>query len=184
MTTFLNNIDTDKVTDLLNETHRNSTYFNEITNTVVSSYCADLDALLLTIDTSINQKNIPTEVIEDYMLQLASNIYFMGSKLEAVGIKEDVAKAMKQEVYNKAYLENDVETITESGKKIKPTKDANTAVAEEKSKYESIIHSVYTRTYKILKFKIESANELLSSLKKVLNRRIQEVDMDRYQPRI
>ncbi len=177
METFLNNIDTTKVTQLLNDTQNNSEYFNDITNQVVNAYTKDLDSLIKEIQEQINQKNLPTEVVEDFMLRLSSLIYFMGTNLESVGIKEDVAKAMKQEVYNKAYLENDVEFLNDAGKKVKPTKDANTAIAEEKSKYEGIIYTIYDRTYKIIKFKIDSASELLSSLKKVLNRRIQETSL-------
>lgn len=180
MTTFLNNIDVIKVQTLLNETDVNSKYFNDITDQVVEAYSKDLDSLIIEIQAEINNKNMPTETIEDFMLRLSSVIYFMGTKLEGVGIKEDVAKSMKQEIYNKAYLENDIEFINDAGKKVKPTKDANIAVAEEKSKYEHIIYTIYDRTYKILRFKIDSASELLSSLKKVLNRRIQEIGVDKF----
>ena len=181
MTTFLDNIDTEKVTNLLNETQKNSEYFNTITEQVVTAYTNDLDTLVKEIQNNINQKNIPTETLEDLMLRLSSLLYFMGTNLESVGIKEDIAKSMKQEVYNKSYLQNDVEYVNDSGKKVKPTKDAHVAFAEEKSKYENIIYTIYDRTYKIIKFKIESASELLSSLKKVFNRRIQETDFDRFQ---
>lgn len=177
MTTFLDNIDTTKVTQLLNDTQNNSEYFNNITDQVVTAYTKDLDSLITEIQNGINEKNLPTEVVEDYMLRLSSLIYFMGTRLEAVGIKEDVAKSMKQEIYNKAYLENDIESINDAGKKVKPTKDANVAFAEEKSKYENIIYTIYDRTYKIIKFKIDSASDLLGSLKKVLNRRIQETGL-------
>lgn len=183
MSTFLDNIDTIKVNTLLQETDDNSNYFTDITNKVITAYSQELDDLVNTIREVIDQKNLSVDIIEDLMLRLSSLLYFMGSKLESIGIKEDIAKAMKQEVYNKAYLDNDIERINEDGKKIKPTRDANISHAEEKSKYENIIYTIYDRVYKIMKFKIDSASELLSSLKKVFNRRIQEVDIERFQNR-
>lgn len=184
MKTFLDNIDVIKVNSLLEETDKNSDYFTTITNKVVQGYSYELDDLVTSIRNIINDKNLPVDVVEDLMLRLSSLLYFMGTKLESVGIKEDISKAMKQEVYNKSYLNNDIEYINDQGKKVKPTKDANVAYAEESSKYESIIYTIYDRVYKIMKFKIEAASELLGSLKKVFNRRIQEVDMERFQTNI
>ena len=55
MTTFLDNIDTEKVTNLLNETQKNSEYFNTITEQVVTAYTNDLDTLVKEIQNNINQ---------------------------------------------------------------------------------------------------------------------------------
>ena len=184
--TFLNSIDTTKVTDLLNQTDINSDYFTSITNQVVKAYTLDLDTFIDKVNNdrldSINNK-LSTDQLEGYILQLSNILYYLGERLENVGIKDDVSKAARQEVYNKAYLANDIEQENDSGKKIKPTKDANQAVAEEQSKYENIVNNIYSRTYKIIKFKIDQGIELLGSIKKILSRRMQEVDLSMYQPR-
>jgi hypothetical protein len=127
-----------------------------------------------------NSSNIEIDVIEQYILLLSNTLYFIGEKLEVVGIKSDVSKAARQEIYNRAYLENDIEKFDENGKRSKPTKDANIAVAEEKSKYESVVNNIYERTYKVIKFKIDAGYEMLSSLKKIINRRMQEIDLSMY----
>ena len=93
-----------------------------------------------------------------------------------VGIKADVSKAARQEVYNSAYLNNQ---SMDPDKKSKTTVAENVAVAEEESKYQTVIQSIYERVYKIIKFKIDAGYELLSSLKKVLSRRMQEIDTER-----
>lgn len=182
--TFLNNIDTIKVNTLLNQTDINADYFTTITNKVISSYTQDLDNFMIEAKgIIIKSKNVETDLVEEYMLRLSNMLYFLGEQLELVGIKEDVAKAARQEIYNNAYLENDVETENYAGKRVKPTKDANQAVAEESSKYESVIHNIYERTYKVIKFKIDAGYEFLSSLKKILNRRVQELSLGMYNPK-
>lgn len=179
--TYLDNIDTDQVTSLLKNTDSNSEYFTSVTNEVINSYSQDLDHIMNSIRNIIqNSSNIEIDVVEQYILLLSNTLYFIGEKLEVVGIKSDVSKAARQEIYNRAYLENDIEKFDENGKRSKPTKDANIAVAEEKSKYESVVNNIYERTYKVIKFKIDAGYEMLSSLKKIINRRMQEIDLSMY----
>ena len=179
--TYLDDIDTDQVSSLLKNTDDNSEYFTSVTNEVIKSYSQDLDHIMNSIRNIIqNSSNVEIDVIEQYILLLSNTLYFIGEKLEVVGIKSDVSKAARQEIYNRAYLENDIEKFDENGKRSKPTKDANIAVAEEKSKYESVVNNIYERTYKVIKFKIDAGYEMLSSLKKIINRRMQEIDLSMY----
>lgn len=175
---YLDNVDTEQVTKLLNNTDTNATYFTSITDNVVKSYSEQLDKILEKIRQTLatNETEMSMEQLEKYMLELSNCLYFIGEKLEYVGIKMDVSRAAQKEVYNNAYLDNDIEKFDDSGKKIKPTKDANIAVAEEKSKYENIVTSIYERTYKVIKFKIDAGYEMLSTLKKILSRRITEFE--------
>ena len=53
------------------------------------------------------------------------------------------------------------------------------SLAELNSQEEYIISSAYTRAYKIMKSKIENAQEVLQSCKKVLSRRMQEIELTR-----
>ena len=176
-TTFLNNIDGEKVKELLNSTDINSTYFARIVDDVVKSYSSDLENLMSTIEQSVFQNTIVDDIsLESYALRLTNMLYFIGERLETVGIKADIARAARQEIYNKTYLENDVEKEI-NGKKVKPTKDANMAVAEEESKYESVVSSIYERTYKIIKFKIDAAQEMVNTLRKIITKHIQDANM-------
>ena len=51
--------------------------------------------------------------------------------------------------------------------------DKNT-LAELASQQEQLISICYTRAYRIVKAKVDSAQELLASIKKVISRRMQE----------
>ena len=109
--------------------------------------------------------------MEKYFLELTNLIYFMGDKLEQLSIHSDMSKASEREVYNKAYLANQVK---DSDRKNKTTVAENQAVAEEESKYEAVVNSIYDHAYKIVKFKIDAAKDMVGTLKKVISRRMQE----------
>ena len=53
------------------------------------------------------------------------------------------------------------------------------SLAELASQEEFIVSAAYNRAYKIMKSKVENAQELLASVKKVLSRRIQEAELTR-----
>ena len=114
------------------------------------------------------------DYLESTYMKLSSILYFMGDQLEQLGIHNDMSKAAKQEIYNKAYLANQ---IKDSDKKNKTTVAENIAVAEQQSQYETIVNSIYDRAYKMLKYKIDAGFELLNTLRKIITRRMQEVDL-------
>jgi hypothetical protein len=180
-TTFLDNVDTTKVTELLDKTSKNVEYFNNVTKQVTEEYTEHLDKLMQ--EFYIMQKdldNVPTEKLEQIYLELTNLLYFMGTKLEQLGMHNDMSKAMRQEVYNKAYLDNQVK---DTDKKNKTTIAENQAVAEEASKYESAVNSIYDRSYKIIKFKIDAGYEFVNTLRKVISRRMQETELSMYSRR-
>lgn len=181
-TTYLDNVDTDKVSALLDATSKNVEYFNNVTKKVTESYSTHLDVLMQNFYQKHKEiKDIPTEELENLYLELTNLLYFMGDKLEQLGIHNDMSKAAKQEVYNKAYLDNQ---IKDSDKKNKTTVAENAAVAENASQYESVVNSIYERAYKILKYKIDAGYEMVNTLRKVISRRMQETDLSMYkQPR-
>lgn len=177
---FMYDVDKDKVTELLSDTDENSQYFTQITNNVIDSYVSDLDLIMNNLYDVINHnETLTNDSIENYMLRLSNTLYYIGDRLEIVGIKADVAKAAKQEVYNRAYLDNQVK---DSEKKNKTTVAENQAVAEENSKYESIITSIFERVYKVIRFKIDAGQEMLKTLSKILTKRLQEIDLSKMTP--
>lgn len=101
------------------------------------------------------------------MLNLPLLLYFTGNATENIGVKEDIAKAIKQELYNDIF-QNSEGTIADK-----------TSKAELSTQSEYITHIAYQRAYKKLKNKIEMGNEVLSSVKKVLTHRIAETELSR-----
>lgn len=171
-TSFLANVDEKLVSDLLASTDENSKYFSRITDTVVTQYTADLDDVMNSIYSNINQNSsIDDNSLEFFTLKLTNLLYYIGERLEIVGIKADVSKAAKQEIFNRAYLDNQIKDFD---KKNKTTVAENTACAEEESKYESVIANIYERTYKIIKFKIDAAQEMVNTLRKIITKHMQD----------
>ena len=81
--------------------------------------------------------NPPTDrELDDFVLNIPVLLYFTGEAQEALGIKEDVAKAVKQELYNEIYEKS---TGTIADKK---------AAAELATQNEYITHIAYQRAYK------------------------------------
>ena len=91
---------------------------------------------------------------------------------EQLGIRDDISKTVYKEVYHTARSELTEGTISD--------KDS---LAELQSQAEQVTNICYNRAYKIMKAKVENAQELLSSCKKVLSRRISEQELTRMQNR-
>ena len=167
---YLNDVDFEKVEKLLSETSENVKYFESVSNTVVESYTKSLDDIMKNLykDVIMND-NPPMQILEKYFLELTNALYFMGEKLEHLGVYDDMSKAAAKEVYNKAYLNNQV---TDNGKK--PTVAENQSVAENASVYETSVNSIYNRAYKIFKYKIDAGYEMIKTLSKIISRRMSE----------
>lgn len=170
--TIVNSVDVEKLQDLMASTEDNVAIFDSITSNVVEKYADSLDSLMKEIyQNVISVEEASNNVLESYYLKLTSTLYFMGDKTERVGIHADVSKAASKEIYNKAYLENQIIDATGKNKK---TVNENVAVAEEASKYESVVNSIYERVYKQLKYKLDLGREMVNTLRKVISARMQE----------
>ena len=179
--TFLNNIDEQKVADLLDQTNVNVRYFTEVSDQVVKSYTGDLDSLMQDLYTVVTQQDAPsTDVLERYYLELTGLLYFMGERLEKLGVQEDISKSAAKEVYNKAYLNNQIKDVD---KKNKTTVAENQAVAEENSKYEATVNTIYSRAYKQVRYKIDAAYEMINTLRKIITKRMNEDQAGSFNPK-
>ena len=141
-----------------------------IVNDIIKPYCKDLDKYVGFIKDCLKDGENPptTDELDDFCLNLSTYIYFAGSMCEQLGIRDDIARAVYKEMYHTARASQDKGTIAD--------KDS---LAELASQEQYVISSAYTRAYKIMKAKVENAQELLSSVKKVLSRRIQEIELTR-----
>lgn len=167
--TYLNNLDEDKVKKILNDTGENVKFFEDIANQVIDGYTKNLDDLMKDIYTDIVDRSysvVSREIIEKYLTKLTLMIYFMGTNLERLGIYGDMSAAAKQEIYNKAYLKAQDEAALNKTKK---TVAELTAQAEGSSIYETAVNYIYNRTYKLFKFKIDSAQSTAAMLNKLLS---------------
>lgn len=165
-------IDMDKLAITMAKIEDNSLLIDEVVNHIVSEYCAELDEYMDFVRELLKSENPPTALeLDDWTLNLPVLLYFTSNAQEAVGVKEDVAKAVKLELYNQSY------------RKQAGTIPARQSAAELAAQYEAITHMAYSRAYKKIKERVNAAYELLNSVKKVITRRMQEKEISNVDPK-
>ena len=159
-----------KIQEIKNQVENNSEQIDSIVDDILIPYCKDLDNYIKFIaDCLSDGENPPTDTeLDDWCLNLSTYIYFAGGLCERLGVRDDISKAVYKEMYH-----------TERSKLEHGTIADKDSLAELASQEQAIISSAYTRAYKTMKAKVENAQELLQSCKKVLSRRMQEQELTR-----
>lgn len=154
----------DEIKDILDTVENNSKKIEEIVDGFIKKHCDKLDELVSEFKNILqNEVNPPTdEELDDMCLKLPTYLYFVGEVQEVFGIREDTSKSVKTKLYNQFF------------KEARGTINDKQAFAESHIVYEEIVHKAYTRAYKAIKQKVEAAYEILSSVKKVMSRRMGE----------
>lgn len=112
---------------------------------------------------SPQEMNVP--LLNYYIGYLPTIIYFSGDKAETLGIKSDSSSAIRKEKYDDMYALATGRTI--------PDKQSETSKLVLN---ETVVESAYKRAYKKCQTKIEAADKVLNSLKKILQWRISELE--------
>ena len=138
----------------------------EISDKLVNQYCSELDEEMSKIgDILVNSQDMTDNELDFEILNLANILYFVGAGQEDLGIKEDTCKAIRQEVYSRA-REEATGTVADK-----------TAQAELVAQAETMTLAIYSRAYKKVKLRMDAGYEMLNSLKKVMNKRITEMEL-------
>ena len=148
----------------------NSQQMDEIVNNIISPYVKDLDNYVIFIkDCLADGQNPPTDVeLDDFVMNLSTYIYFASGMCEQLGIRDDIAEAVYKEMYHSVRSKIEDGTVADKN-----------SLAELEAQKENVVSICYSRAYKIVKAKVESAQELLSSCKKVLSRRLANMELTR-----
>lgn len=164
----IDNIDLEKINNIQHKVEEHSETINNLVNDVIKPYCKDLDKYVGFIKECLRDgENPPTDAeLDDFVLNLSTYIYWASGACEQLGIRDDISKAVYKEIYHTKRNELNSGTVAD--------KDS---IAELESIQEQITNIVYNRAYKIVKSKVENAQELLSSCKKVLSHRLQEMSL-------
>ena len=153
-----------------------------VMNKIVQSYTEDLDTIMSNISINIvNVENPPLDVLEKYFFELTNCIYFMNERVEKVGLQDDISKLILNSSYNDAYINHKNSNNGVAGAK-KPTDGEANTVAEQRTIEESAVNSLYNRTYKAIKGKIDSAQTMVASISKIISLRSQEMQLTQIQP--
>lgn len=160
-----NNVDA-----IRNSVESNSVVIDDIVDDIIQPYCKDLDKYIEFIRSCLKDgEQPPTDAeLDDWCLNLSTYIYFAGGLCERLGVRDDIAKAVYKEMYHTARASQEKGTVAD--------KDS---LAELASQEQFITSSAYTRAYKTMKAKVENAQELLQSCKKILSHRMQETELTR-----
>lgn len=160
----------DNVKDIQSKVEDNSKLIEKVVNEIIQPYCKDLDKYVLFIKECLaDGQNPPTEEeLDDFVMNLSTYIYFAGGMVEQLGIRDDISKAVYKETYHASRSSLEKGTVAD--------KDS---LAELSSQEELLTNICYNRAWKIMKSKVENAQELLSSCKKVLTRRMSEMELTR-----
>ena len=128
-------IETKKIELLQDRINNNSKLINDLTNKLVADYCKQLDDYVRFIQSILQDNQHPptAEELDDFVMNLPVLLYFCGEAQENLGIKQDVAKAVKQEKYNEVFAT------------VKGTIDDKTSASELQVKTETIKHIIYSR---------------------------------------
>ena len=170
----LTDIDKKSVSTIQTKVEEHSTILNNIVNEIIDPYCKDLDRYVMFIRDCLKDGETPptNDELDDFCMNLSTLIYFAGGMCEQLGIRDDISRAVYREVYNDARSALSEGTIAD--------KDS---IAELQAQQEQITSVCYNRAYRIVKAKVEAAQELLASCKKVLTRRTQEWELTHLQGR-
>lgn len=178
--TVLNSPEKEKLDELVKTVEENVEYYISISDKIIESYTKDFDVLMSDLKRDIIE-NDPTDLLlEKYVLELNNMLYFLSDKIESVGIKDDLSKMAAKEVFNTTYLESREKDIE---RKNKTTVAELTAMAEDASKYETILNSIYSRVYKQIKLKMDAGYDMVNTIRKIITRRMQDAAMSvNYKP--
>ncbi len=162
----------------------NVKYFDEIGKPILDEYSKDLDEKVIAVKTYLDScrkydLDFDLPSLQRALLDLTSTIFFTNAKLEQLGVLEDVSKLQYQTTYNNAYLEK--QGSYEAGTKY--SVQQLKAYADQEALSDNILNSIYSHCSKILKAKIDSANEVSKALSKILSSRMLELQVMQYNNR-
>lgn len=158
--------------EMLEKIEANSTEIDKTINDIIERYSGELDEYVNFIRSILrNDEQPPTDAeLDDFALNLSTLIYYTSVGAEQMGIRDDLSSSAYREAYN----------IARNAQKSGTVADKN-AQAELDAMTEKVVSIIYNKSYKILKAKVDSSQELLSSVKKIISRRMNEAELSRIQ---
>ena len=159
-----------KIKEIREKVDINSSQLQSIIDEIIEPYTRDLDNYIEFVKNILtDDANPPTaQELDDFCMNISVYIYYASGMQEQLGIKDDIAKALYKEMYHSAR-----DSIT-SG-----TVADKDSLAELASQQEYLTSMIYKRSYSIVKNKVSAAQEILSSCKKIISRRITEMELTR-----
>lgn len=160
----------EQVKEIQSRIELNANKLDEIVNSIINPYVQDLDKYIDFVSKIIkDDTNPPTaQELDDFCLNLSVYLYYASGMQERLGVKDDIARAIYQEMYHSSRDKIEKGTVQD--------KDSLAALASQQEYLTSVL---YKRAYNIVKAKVSAGQELLSSVKKIISRRMSEMELTR-----
>jgi hypothetical protein len=159
-----------KVRSMRQNIENKSDTMRAIVDQLTKKYCKDLDNSIDEIRAYLNDReNIEIEKLNYYVSYLPILMYYASNALENLGIEGDTAKAVRVDAFNEVYLQVGGRTIQDK-----------TSAAQQLTLSEQLVENAFLRAYKKCKSRIEMATMLHGALKKVLQWKISELEVNGY----
>ena len=113
--------------------------------------------------------DLPIDELIGYISELCPIVYFVLANLEKLCSRADIIEQMKIDKYNKAIMSS---PGTATDKK---------AMAESSINEEALVSSIYSRAYKAVKTRTDTAQTTIDALKKALSAKMSEMQVMRSQ---
>lgn len=141
----------------------------EAVDDVVEKFGSDLDDVIAELEDALSNKDdLTIDQLNYYIAYIPIILYRISDTIGDLGVWNDVAKQDRRNKYNEAMLSSTQNTVSQR------TSDAQARVASEQ-----MLEDIYNRAYKKLQHRMEYAELLHGSLKKILNYRISELEVTR-----
>jgi len=158
------------VTKCVEQVDEDSKALDLTVQAIIKPFCEELDNYINFVSKLLkNGENPPNNAeLEDCCMNLSTLIYFAAGACETLGIRDDISKSLYKETYHTTRASLDRGTVAD--------KDS---IAELNSQSEMLTNMCYNRAYKLMKNKVDAAQELLASCKKVLSSRMLSMELTR-----
>lgn len=150
----------------LNNLDENYRIIDSISSSMLLNYTKDVDVIMDQLKKIIDNPQYPLtdEELERAILKLSSILYFLNNAYEQAGIRFDLAELERDASFREHY------SIS------KGTVQERQNYANSSIEKENISCLVYKRVYTGIKNRINAGTEMLSSLKKILSKRMNDTN--------
>lgn len=143
---------------------------DQILFSLVNECVSDLDSYIVNISTNFKDSAmIDNLTLDNFILNIPMLIYYTVSKLEQLGLKDDLSEIEKKSQLSRLMSDTSITVKNKTQRQL---------MTEIESIDISILNNIYQRAYKIVKNKIDIAYEVLASCKKIMSRRIEELKVE------
>lgn len=137
-----------------------------VVNEIIDKEVSVLDDTIYDIqELLVNKDMIDVDDLTYYIAYLPTLIYYVGDRAESVGIKSDSSTVVRKQKFDDFYLLAKGKTVNDK------TSETNKLIINE-----SVVESAYKRAYKKIQSRLDIADMVLTSLKKVLQWKITELE--------